>query len=479
MDTISSALLLGQSTASSFERQAKTLIKASEANVARIDSQMRDLMRLRDQERGLITALKLVIAPIRKLPAELLVEIFMHVVDDHPGGSTKGVLVLCGVCAHWKRLACTTPQFWTNVPLRQGKPCSDADLAITKGFLERSASLPIPVFLNNRVAPPLVDLMFTVAPRWLSLHLDSVKSSLSKLRNLPSNVLESLESINLTIRARVDEYTPKVVVFLGAPRLRTVYLDVPNPNLIPMPWSQLTHLTLSEEPTAQICLDVLLQCTNIVVATFTGMFSWVVSPNVASIVTLPRLVDLHVEFELSEGDQVMPFFWRLDLPSLRRLEVKVDLDDSWTSTDFTQFQRRSPNITDLKIRNCSFPPADLISTLLESPNLVKLELELCFNCIDDSLFEFLEYSPLEATHPVPKLRQLEISHAESAFSESALENMIRSRWWSDAELRAMPLPPAVERLKSLHIWKEDGSFSQDLQAEMALLRLQGLKVELS
>ncbi|KAJ7082988.1 hypothetical protein C8R44DRAFT_822699 [Mycena epipterygia] len=66
MATISSALLLGH------------LITAAEENIARIESQIKDLMCLRDRERGLITALRLVIAPIRKLSSELLVQIFLH-----------------------------------------------------------------------------------------------------------------------------------------------------------------------------------------------------------------------------------------------------------------------------------------------------------------------------------------------------------------------------------------------------------------
>ncbi|KAJ6498714.1 hypothetical protein DFH09DRAFT_1103075 [Mycena vulgaris] len=70
-------LLLGQPLASrNFESQAKTLIEASEANIAQIESQIRDLVRLRDRECGVIARLRLAIAPIHKLPTELLVEVF-------------------------------------------------------------------------------------------------------------------------------------------------------------------------------------------------------------------------------------------------------------------------------------------------------------------------------------------------------------------------------------------------------------------
>ncbi|KAJ6492753.1 hypothetical protein C8R47DRAFT_420815 [Mycena vitilis] len=107
MDTVSSTLMLGQNSSStrSFEQHAKSLIQASEANIARIESQIRDLLRLRDQERGIIASLKLAIAPVRKVPAEILAEIFLHYAG--------GVLTISQVCAHWRQVACTTPRLWT------------------------------------------------------------------------------------------------------------------------------------------------------------------------------------------------------------------------------------------------------------------------------------------------------------------------------------------------------------------------------
>lgn len=74
-----------------------------EANMTPIESQIKDLLCLRDRERGLITALKLVLAPIRKLPSELLVQIFsraVHSIKDILGNdrhiSGLGILETAG-----------------------------------------------------------------------------------------------------------------------------------------------------------------------------------------------------------------------------------------------------------------------------------------------------------------------------------------------------------------------------------------------
>ncbi|KAJ7706713.1 hypothetical protein B0H17DRAFT_891754, partial [Mycena rosella] len=85
-------------------------IAASEEKIARIESQIRDLLYQRDQERGLITTLKLVIAPIRKVPVELLVQIFHHALG--PRATLKQVLVLSHVCAFWRQVACKSPALW-------------------------------------------------------------------------------------------------------------------------------------------------------------------------------------------------------------------------------------------------------------------------------------------------------------------------------------------------------------------------------
>ncbi|KAJ7119868.1 hypothetical protein C8R44DRAFT_789015 [Mycena epipterygia] len=488
--TISSALLLGQSATSSFERQAKSLIQASEANIAHIDSQIRDLLRLREQERGLITALKLVIAPIRKLPAELLVEIFLEYAC-WIGSSIKAALVICGVCAHWRQLACTTPQLWTGILPRKIVTSSSAESPpVAKTFLERSAPLPIPIFLRNgivtkvaeRVALPIVDLLFSLAPRWQSLTLHDIDFPLSQLRRLPLNTFQNLESVDLKIHAAIPAYETKVKVFLGAPRLRDVTLFVRDTNHFPMPWSQLTRLTV-EEHSSQICLDILLQCTNIVFAKFTDMHSWHDPPISGPIITLPRLEELEVRFEMSHlGGHIMPLFMRLDLPALKDLTIKPDLGDIWSSVDFTGFQRRSRNIQHLTIENCSFSSTDLICVLLEAPNLVRLHMELCMYCIDDSVFELLQHSDLDTAHPVPRLRQLYVDHAGRDFQESSLEDMIQSRWWSDRQLLALPAPPPVERWENIHIWCGDDDpivFSERFKSEMDQLQTEGLKLDIS
>ncbi|KAJ7505818.1 hypothetical protein B0H11DRAFT_1976317 [Mycena galericulata] len=494
MGTISSALPLGQSISSSFKLEAKRLIKASEKNIAHIDSQISELMRLRDQERGLIASLKVAIAPIQKLSADLLVEIFLNAVDDVSDlfGSSEDVkpsllalrqvCVLCGVCAYWRRLAVTTPMLWVSlIPISTSKPPSDAYIATAKTFLERSAPLPIPVSLHSEVpeASPLVDFVYSLAPRWRSLSV--ISSSASRLCSLPRTTLQNLRAVALTL---YEEDIPTdgstVTVFLGAPRLSVVALDVQQTSHFPMPWYQLTELWLTEK-SSQMCLDILVQCTNIVTAGFSYMEPWIQSPGSVSITRLSHLHELSLEFGNSEGRHIMAFFRSLDLPALADLTIEPYQKPSWSSADFTAFQRRSPNIEDLTIESCSLSVGDLNCILREAPNLVKLRLEVR---LDNSVLELFQYSSINTVHLTPRLQELTLWSTEDNFEETVLAKMIQSRWWTDPQRLALSVPPAVARWEDLYIHRRDeeyndfGDSSEAFKLTVDRLREEGLKVDI-
>lgn len=53
------------------------------------------------------------LSPIRRLPLELLREVFMRSFDDHPCSAW----VLAAVCTSWRRLALRIPLIWSKVSL--------------------------------------------------------------------------------------------------------------------------------------------------------------------------------------------------------------------------------------------------------------------------------------------------------------------------------------------------------------------------
>ncbi|KAJ7776773.1 hypothetical protein DFH07DRAFT_797692 [Mycena maculata] len=459
MDAITlDSVLLGQSSTpggtTSFESQAKRLIQETEANIQRIESQIRDLESIRDRERALVAILKIIIAPIRKLPPELLVEIFLHDAWD-----LKHALRISQVCVLWKELASKTPALWTGeLRLDITNHCTDYSAAM-QGWLERSSPLSIPISIfpslsssPSGYSPSMVNAIISVAPRWRSFRL---YGTLPQLSTLTMDTLTMLEEVEL-IHGETGYQQQPTWAFIAAPRLRRVYLCVPDTTWYPMPWSQLTqlHLTHSEP---QACVGILAQCANMVSAEI-STHPWEHSPP-SAITTLERLEDLHIIFKPLSGNNIAPFFQRLSLPILKTLHLDL-YDLRWSSgvkwspatTDaFIQFQVRSPALQDLTLRQCDLEWEDLHRILRHASALTKLSLQSCERCIDDNLLRALKYSDRDAVHLVPKLSTFIMDEGgTSSLTEECLEETLRSRWWSAEALQALASPPAVARWQ--HIW---------------------------
>ncbi|KAJ7706697.1 hypothetical protein B0H17DRAFT_1174756 [Mycena rosella] len=463
----------------SFEQQAKSTIAASEARIEEIDSQIRDLLYQRDQEHSLITALKLVIAPIRKVPVELLVEIFHQALWW--SSTLKKVLALSHVCVFWRRVACKTPALWRISPEIDIGRTSAAYTAATKLWLERSAPLAIRIRLSASAdvkdSPELVKLLLDVAHRWATFTAhDAVFPELAKLG---PGALKQLQVVELSYW-KSSKCHPTTSAFLTATRLRSVTLAVSDTARFPMPWAQLKYLNL-EDSDPQLCLDILLQCTDIVSAKINSR-AWSRLPPAPAVatITLPRLEDLSLEFGPGRADHIAPIFERMTVPNLRKMHIWIEPWPPETSDAFTQFQDRAPNLEELSIQSCDLSSDELHAILVRAPSLTKLELESCFHCIDDFLLDELTYSPLDAVHLAPRLQTLNLYSISDRFAAKKMGKMVRSRWWSDKNLQALTQPPAVARWKRVNISCDDEEkFEPALQAKMEQYRSEGLDVDLS
>ncbi|KAK7007929.1 F-box domain-containing protein [Favolaschia claudopus] len=468
----------------SVARVVKALIAASEEKIAQIDSQIRDLQHMRAREYGLITSLKLVISPIRKLPDELLATIF-----DDAVCTLQSAVRLSHVCKHWRLLAHRTPALWTPpLPPRLLKRTSQSVqyIQITKAYLERSMPHPISLCLNCtsrdvKIPSALADVLLVGASRWVYLEVQDHPSVLQALAKLRPDALKMLRTVAL--RGDSVTETAAVTVFLCAPLLREVTLQVANTTKFPMPWAQLTELDLWED-SFPIWLNILLQCTNLVHAKIypsRGTEEDETTDNFTIPVTLPFLETLHLFFPTRN---VGSCFGRLALPKLRKLQMSLDVDDGeWsaaTSAVFSQFQDRSPNIEHFAITLCDLSPDALHSILLHSPNLADLCLECCRYCVDDHLLEQMQRHEEDQAHLVPRLERLLVWDVDDSWTEERLLAMIKSRWWTTEELQALPAPPPVAPLQRVGISRihSDPPFSESFLQEISRLRARGLDVKI-
>ncbi|KAK7048071.1 hypothetical protein R3P38DRAFT_2867227 [Favolaschia claudopus] len=459
-----------------FEEQVKCLIAASEEKIGRLEVQVRDLLCIRDRERGLVATLKLIIAPIRKLPAELLTEIFLYT-----GVTKRDVIRISHVCAYWRQLSHNTPALWRRaLPAKVAKSDSPEHVAAAKAWLDRSAPLTIPMTFASTISPAVLDLLLSTAPRWETLDVNDRPHVLTALAKLPSDALKQLRAVQ--IYGKRDGHLGITSAFLCAPLLRGVTLSIaPFTEDFPMPWAQLTQLILTD-PRLHICLSILVQCTSLVYANIdTDMDGD--SFSIPELVTLPELQTFFLSIP---GGNIAPCFQSLTLPKLTKLELRHYSTDTlqWplaASSVFPQFLRRSQNLRYFSLYHCNLNPRELYDILLHSPSLTELVLENCRDCIDDFLLSALQYSLNETVHLAPRLQRLKIHFVDDCFDEDVLESMICSRWWTADDLSALTAPPPVAAWKYVSIWRAGNTlpFTPSFEIKMQQLKAQGLDVNVA
>ncbi|KAF7357514.1 F-box domain-containing protein [Mycena sanguinolenta] len=118
------AILLEQieRTRQSSKADIERFIEESERKIISLELQIgllrvklqrfRPLVELQDRERACIESLRYIIAPIRTLPIELLVEIFRHAIRQHVNDSFRDAHRITQVCSHWRKVAHAAPRLW-------------------------------------------------------------------------------------------------------------------------------------------------------------------------------------------------------------------------------------------------------------------------------------------------------------------------------------------------------------------------------
>jgi hypothetical protein len=352
---------------------------------------------------------------------------------------------------------------------------------VTKMFLERSAPLPIPVFIHPfihvRDTPDLLPILVSAAHRWrdFNLEYDMENFDMGLLARALAGNLETLEKLRLALHNLDFE----VDVFLSAPRLRDVTIEVEgvSSNLLPMPWAQLTRLSLSYD-SPQLCLDILAGCKNLVSANIlTDQWLATDSPDVSATGILDHLEKLTIFMRIcSTGEHLGPFLRRLRLPALKSLSLTLALllpvnsewFISWVAPTMISFLIRSPNIECLSVANC-VSAEDMQDVLQYTPFLTRLTFS--DRAVDDTFFAALRYSATGPIQLAPKLEVLELFDVGVDFTETTFAEMIRSRWSASS---------GVARLKRVNLQNYllgPKHFTQEFAEMMEGCRSQGLELD--
>ncbi|KAJ6480012.1 hypothetical protein C8R47DRAFT_604494 [Mycena vitilis] len=181
------------------------------------------------------------IAPIRRLPVEVLLLIFAHPdIHDHlhtgsvaspTSNSSHAALAhtvqphtphLAAICSHWRSVLLSTPTFWAhiNTSLTTGRRA----LSLLRLYLSRARGASLSLVLRtggtHALNPRIVRALTRASERWVSLTVPTGPSSATFLAALPTLRLPRLSTLFLAGQAVPLPLSPTL-----APKLRQISVE--------------------------------------------------------------------------------------------------------------------------------------------------------------------------------------------------------------------------------------------------------------
>ncbi|KAF7337044.1 hypothetical protein MVEN_02141500 [Mycena venus] len=308
--------------------------------IERLQVMLEQLRAKRDHLNDFIDAHLAFISPARRLPEDVMVEIFTACLPSERNAIMSGAeapLLLCHVSRAWRNLALSTPRLWASLhivaPGDYGK-CLQIN-QIVDIWLSRSGALPLSISLvhswtctTEATFSMIIKTLTRYSARWNRMRFKfDFYAGLRPLTALSLVDVPILEAFVLEGFQREHDQVINwgVIPFLGTTSLRSFTLKrVGNSfSAFLLPWNRLRCLFLGHDPaswlTAAEGLELLRRCPNLEKCTL----PFGSSPQNPSLPLLACRME-HLR-QLSVVDMfcaTYEFFKSLDLPSLQSLEFK-------------------------------------------------------------------------------------------------------------------------------------------------------------
>jgi len=464
------------------ESQAQMIcdtISVAQADISRLDGEITrlnavldGLTRKRDALQTYTHLHTALVAPIRRLPPEVLSEIFLCYNDENNVlyiRLNKVPLLVGGVCSRWRTIALSTPRLWNSFALTIRPKHLKSDAMLAETWLARAGRCPLTIRLASQgtYRNPMKLLMKEFLRHcewWYDIHI-----------SVPLPVLESLTPAkNRLLRLQRLSLDVQLFEFLGifqcAPRLRWLKLDSSlEPSLINAPWNQIEYFDMGMRE-----IDHTLELLR-------------ATPNLKECViklisSEPRRSHFSVELlhlrSMTISGNPTYFFDTLLLPKLQ--EISIDFCRTrWTATSqFTSLLSRC-SLAKLSL-DLSNPLSDndMIQILQACPSLVQLNLHR--QRMSTSFLAQFAYhrAPENSTTQqlVPMLRTMNIGYSGTEFNILDFADAIQSRIISNSEGLASD---EIAGLQTVKIHYKRTFHTPDLTTLSRLRQLRGTGLEIS
>ncbi|KAJ7684631.1 hypothetical protein DFH06DRAFT_13455 [Mycena polygramma] len=405
---------------------------------------------------------KPIVAPIRRVPPEVMGEIFVQLAAiDKPWYlpdterllelqhtvqpfSRRAPLIFGQISREWRAIALSIPSLWNSVALhcRSAKDLTNIFLCST--WLQRSGSLPLSIRLyrsygqeaptsqNIRACQDLIRTILPFAQRWRSLELQNLPaSSYDVLHELLPDSVPMLESLSIEHyqkpKMTIGQSTPWTR-FCVAPKLHLLYFDSVNgANIATLgeptfPWSQLMHIDV-RDCSAYDCLAILGQASMAVACKFmVNKPSLLQHPSVSH----PGLQTLKLEVY----DNILPVWSCLTCPALSTFSIHSESAADHFPENLASFLSRSGQvIEDFTLMGSNLDATQFLSCLTRMPRLRRLQVSEHGDGeqFTDRVWESLTWTPAQDSSPlIPNLKSLDLAGCRQ-FSHRSVVHFLKSR----------------------------------------------------
>ncbi|KAJ7804359.1 hypothetical protein B0H14DRAFT_2884456 [Mycena olivaceomarginata] len=218
----------------------------------RLDS-LSDLSAQIENLKAKIECDRALISPARKLPQDLLEEIFLACVFGPPRvmSPLEAPLLLCRICSAWRTVALAFPRLWTSLHINIGHVLKNEQrVAALADWLLRSSPFLLSItlwapehlpssFYRTPATAALCQVLVSFAGRWRTLDLMNIHSVMStQLRQT------SAPSLEVCVSDEWDAHPAEWKFVMGGSLRRfSICSDRPGRALLlPLEWAMLTHL---------------------------------------------------------------------------------------------------------------------------------------------------------------------------------------------------------------------------------------------
>ncbi|KAF8173766.1 hypothetical protein K438DRAFT_128834 [Mycena galopus ATCC 62051] len=363
--------------------------------------------------------------PVLSLPFEVTSEIFLRCLpnlqDSEPIFNFSRYklptpLLLSQICRDWREIAFKTHRIWVifrisvQVWTRDPVQCSRQ---LTK-WAERAGTFPLSLMLerpetyvSSGTLPMTSIPILSLSNQWQNLDLRLLHSDLVS-KQLQSGLHGRLSCLQ-TLKIRTRGLERIVIAFQIAPSLRRVVLDSAPPDLILLPWKQLTHFSGSRFTGADW-----LYVLRLTVSLFECKLV-VIEPSLDGTELLPPRLALRV---LHLKGNMRGMLQVLTLPSLVELDYNIH-DSTQDHTNFVALLSRSTYLLRLSLHGGTF--SRILDGFPFLPNLTVLEISPLILAGMSDFWRSL--GPCGPATFLPKLESLALSLSQPVSFYGSLENI--------------------------------------------------------